>query len=217
MTRVFISHATPDRELVETAIVTLLNRHGITTWYAKEQISTGVQWEKKIREGLESCDYFLVALTPRAIASEWVRSETDWAIENRAGRIVPVLLERCDPGQLHLRLRLLQFVDFRKRDEEEKIQLLGAWDTRPEADPDSTQGSSFDLARFDDYLYARPKNWHCIFCGWACTESNNDYICKQCNQLRPFAGGSATMKNCRNCDGFSLAVAEYCEWCGQHT
>ena len=85
MTKVFISHATRDRELVETAIVTLLNRQGISTWYAKEQISTGIQWEKKIREGLESCDWFLVALTPRAIASEWVRSETDWAIENRAG------------------------------------------------------------------------------------------------------------------------------------
>ncbi len=135
MNKVFISHATSDRELVETAIVTLLNRHGITTWYAKEQISTGVQWEKKIREGLESCDWFLVALTPRAIASEWVRSETDWAIENRAGRIVPVVLERCDPGQLHLRLRLLQFVDFQKRGEEEKMQLLGAWDIRPEAIP----------------------------------------------------------------------------------
>lgn len=216
MTKVFISHATPDRELVETAIVTLLNRQGISTWYAKEQISTGVQWEKKIREGLESCDWFLVALTPRAIASEWVRSETDWAIENRAGRLVPVVLESCDPGQLHLRLRLLQFVDFQKRDEAEKIQLLSAWGIRPEAIPDSAEISTSDLARFDDYLYARPKNWHCIFCGWACDESFNDYICKQCNKLRPFAGGSATMKNCSNCDGFSLAVAEYCEWCGQH-
>ena len=63
-------------------------------------------------------------------------------------------------------------------------------------------------------LQPRPKRWHCIFCGWKCRESFNDYICKQCSQLRPFLGGSATMITCGTCGGFNLAVATCCEWCG---
>ena len=63
-------------------------------------------------------------------------------------------------------------------------------------------------------LYARPQDWFCIFCGWKCDESFNDYICKQCGQLRPFVGGSATVRQCGRCEGLSLAVAQYCEWCG---
>lgn len=65
-------------------------------------------------------------------------------------------------------------------------------------------------------LHARPKIWHCIYCGWHCNEPHNDYICKQCHQIRPFAGGSATMKECRNCEQWSLAIAAFCEWCGKN-
>jgi len=63
-------------------------------------------------------------------------------------------------------------------------------------------------------LYSRPENWYCIFCGWHCTEPFNDYICKSCGSLRPFAGGSATMVFCNKCMQFSLGVAQFCEWCG---
>ncbi len=63
-------------------------------------------------------------------------------------------------------------------------------------------------------LYPRPKRWHCLFCGWCCDDVGNDYLCRRCEALRPFAGGSATMVNCRACGEFSLGVAAYCEWCG---
>lgn len=62
--------------------------------------------------------------------------------------------------------------------------------------------------------YPRPARWFCIYCGWECTESFNDYICKSCGQLRPWAGGSATMRSCSKCKQLSLAIAKYCEWCG---
>jgi hypothetical protein len=65
-----------------------------------------------------------------------------------------------------------------------------------------------------DPLHARPKDWHCIFCGWRCDEPFNDYLCKGCDRVRPFAGGSATMVNCRLCGPWSLGAASYCEWCG---
>ncbi len=64
-------------------------------------------------------------------------------------------------------------------------------------------------------LYRRPKQWHCIYCGWRCDEHYNDYLCKRCNAVRPFAGGSATMIQCASCSEMSLAIASYCEWCAQ--
>jgi hypothetical protein len=63
-------------------------------------------------------------------------------------------------------------------------------------------------------IYARPKLWHCIYCGWRCEEDFNDYLCKSCRQVRPFVGGSATVRQCQGCDQLSLAIASYCEWCG---
>src|SRR5262245_48994747 len=112
MSTVFISHASADRQAVERDIVTLLTAHGIRVWYCKENIGTGAQWERAIREGLESSDWFLAAISPRAIESEWVRCEVDWGIENRRDHMVPVLLEACDPSRLHLKLRMYQYIDF---------------------------------------------------------------------------------------------------------
>jgi hypothetical protein len=64
------------------------------------------------------------------------------------------------------------------------------------------------------HLYSRPVTWHCIFCGWKCGESFNDYICKACKAIRPFAGGGSTMLVCNSCKQLSLGVARFCEWCG---
>jgi hypothetical protein len=60
----------------------------------------------------------------------------------------------------------------------------------------------------------RPKDWHCIACGWHCNEPGNDYLCRQCGALRPFAGGGVTMILCNACKHWSLALARFCEWCG---
>jgi hypothetical protein len=65
-------------------------------------------------------------------------------------------------------------------------------------------------------LAGRPKDWHCIACGWRCDEPGNDYLCARCGAVRPFAGGGATMLQCRSCKEWSLALAHFCEWCGTH-
>ena len=163
--------------------------------------------------GLQGSDWFLVVVSPQAITSEWVRSEVDWALENLSTRVVPLLIGGADAGEIHLRLRLVQSVDWTSSSADAKIQLLYAGVFHPLKNQICESAPSQDL-KFDGYLFGRPKNWHCIFCGWKCQERVNDYICKQCKQIRPFAGGQATMIKCRVCGGFSLALAHYCEWCG---
>src|SRR5947209_7794779 len=65
-----------------------------------------------------------------------------------------------------------------------------------------------------ELYHIRPKKWHCIYCGWRCEEWFNDYICKNCDAIRPFSGDSATMLRCEKCHHYSLGIAMFCEWCG---
>lgn len=128
MPRVFISHSSLDRDFVERQIIAPLRSHGIETWYSKDSIETAAEWEKKIREGLRSCDWFLVVMTPRSVASKWVQREVFWAMERREGRIIPVLLETCDPEDLHLGLLPIQYIDFRQEVEAARRKLLSIWE-----------------------------------------------------------------------------------------
>jgi len=41
-----------------------------------------------------------------------VKDELHWALTKRSGRIIPVMLETCDPASFHLRLPQIQSVDF---------------------------------------------------------------------------------------------------------
>ncbi len=56
--RVFISHATLDRGFVEGEIVSLLQSHGIETWFSTDSIRGADEWQRRIRAGLEGCDWF---------------------------------------------------------------------------------------------------------------------------------------------------------------
>ena len=91
-----------------------------------------------------------------------------------------------------------------------KGQAGGAFDR---IGADWAQSVDARAGRIDSH-YVRPKRWHCIFCGFRCDDTNNDYLCMRCDALRPFAGGCATVARCNACGGYSLAVARFCEWCG---
>jgi hypothetical protein len=82
MPRVFISHATADRDFVEREIIPLLQGHGVETWYARDDVAAAEEWERTILKGLRSCDYFLVVMSPQSARSRWVKREVDWAFHD---------------------------------------------------------------------------------------------------------------------------------------
>src|SRR6266542_600974 len=110
--RVFISHDSTDRQFVEKEIKPLLESHGINRWWTEENIPTGADWEAALQAGLEESDWFLVILSPRSVESPWVKREVQRALATKPGRVIPVLMEKCDRHRLHPRLALLQFADF---------------------------------------------------------------------------------------------------------
>src|SRR5207244_3294723 len=101
-----------DRELVEREIVNYLQSQGINPWFSDRDIVLGDSWNDRLSDGLESCEWFLVALSPHAVASKWVKFEVHWAITNKkAGRILPIVLQACDTSSLHWTLPLIQQVN----------------------------------------------------------------------------------------------------------
>ena len=127
MPKVFISHSSQDRELVEREIVALLQSHGIETWYSKDSIQTAAQWQRSIEVGLESCDWFLLVMTPRSLDSDWVLAEVTWWMEERKGNFIPVLADDCEWKRFHLFMRQLQYVDFRSDADDVRQNLLRLW------------------------------------------------------------------------------------------
>ena len=149
MTSVFISHSSLDDALVRSCVVEPLERHGLVVWYSRDAIHAAEEWETRIRQSLLKAEWFLVALSPRSVESGWVRAEVDWAIENRSGKLVPVLIDDCNPQDCHLRLRQIQYIDLRNNNPSGQNKLLRVWELGSTALSPVAKAEHTPLSRID--------------------------------------------------------------------
>ena len=80
MTRVFISHSSRDRDSA-LRLSAALRDAGFDPWVDVEQLRAGDDWIQQIESAIESCEALVVALTPDALTSKWVRREALVAME----------------------------------------------------------------------------------------------------------------------------------------
>lgn len=111
MSHIFISYSRVDRNAIEP-ILNELEANDLQYWLDDSDILPTMEFNAEILNGLNKCPWFLIAMTPQSAASEYVKDELHWALTNRNGRIIPVMLEVCDPASFHLRLLRIQYVDF---------------------------------------------------------------------------------------------------------
>jgi cellulose biosynthesis protein BcsQ len=97
---------------VQKKLKASLERFGIEPWISGINLHGGDDYIDQIKRALSDCDWVLVVMSPRSAGSEWVQHEVHWAIENRPGRVLPVLMEPCDRGAFHSGLLAIQYVDF---------------------------------------------------------------------------------------------------------
>lgn len=121
---IFVSHSTQDRKWVEQEIVRLLEDNNFNVWYSKSSIKTASQWEREILRGMESSDWFLLVVSPRAAGSEWVKDELNWSLYHRPTRIIPVIMEESNLWEFHIRLPRIQHIDFSRDSEYARRELL---------------------------------------------------------------------------------------------
>ena len=214
---IFISHNHQDKTFVRRLGADLA-ANGVRPWIDEAEMNIGDSLISKIGTAIDKMDYFGIILSPRSVSSAWVGQELEQALAtqlaSRRIKVLPILLEKCEiPPFLKAKV-YADFTQFARYDESFarilKTMGIESWK--------GAGGKLYDPFAKEfgrhKFLFSRPLTWHCVFCGWRCTESFNDYICKSCERIRPFAGGSATMVQCNSCKQMSLAVASFCEWCG---
>jgi hypothetical protein len=86
-----------------------LKKAGARVWMDKLDIRPGQPWQRRIDEALDTCPRVLVILSPSSVDSDNVMAEVTLALDEKK-EVIPVLYREC---RVPLRLRLLQYADFR--------------------------------------------------------------------------------------------------------
>jgi hypothetical protein len=98
--RVFVSHASEDKERFVIPFATALLQKGIDAWVDQWEILPGDSLvDKLFEEGLKNADAVLIVISPYSILKPWVRLELDTAVVNRITRqskIIPVVLDGAE-------------------------------------------------------------------------------------------------------------------------
>jgi formylglycine-generating enzyme required for sulfatase activity len=131
--RAFISYAHEDAQLARKLSVDL-RAHGYDVWMAPDSIHPGESWVSAIDRGLHECGIFLSLLSPAAVKSPWVKSETRVAIQlehQRKLRLLPVLVKPCDPAHLSAFLASYQVISLNGRYGRGVRDILAELDGKP--------------------------------------------------------------------------------------
>jgi|GEM_PF-2081766 hypothetical protein len=101
--RLFVSHSHHDNAFGLRLIADLRARLGNeAVWFdASGGLQGGDEWWRTIVNEILARDYFLVILSPEALASPWVRKEMDLAYNqhvSRGKRLLPLLYHQCEPS-----------------------------------------------------------------------------------------------------------------------
>ena len=80
MTSVFLSYARADDEPFIRRLCDDLTTAGFTVWFEREDLrSRGLTFHHEIREAITKCDRLVLIVGPKAVASEYVRQEWQYA------------------------------------------------------------------------------------------------------------------------------------------
>jgi hypothetical protein len=104
--KVFISHATEDKERFVREFATKLRARGIDAWVDEWEIFPGNSLVQKIfNEGLKQASAVVVVLSRCSVNKPWVREEIDAAFikrVNQGSKLIPVIIDDCEiPAVLH--------------------------------------------------------------------------------------------------------------------
>lgn len=111
--KVFISYSSKDRLLVE-ALAEDLESQGHNVWF-DQQTPGGHEWWNTILNALEDSDLFIFALSANSLDSYPCKLEYEWASSINK-RVLPVQIASIQTSFLPPQLSVIQYVDYRIRD-----------------------------------------------------------------------------------------------------
>jgi hypothetical protein len=140
--RVFISYSRHDSEFVNHLIQDL-ERNRFSVWIDRAGIQAGESWRKSIVDAIDSCDCFVLVLSPHSVQSRNVTKEVSMADE-RHKRIFPIICQPCTiPADMEYQLTGVQYTDFAGEGYERALgRLLAALGAKAPAPPSPSNPST---------------------------------------------------------------------------
>ncbi len=103
MVAAFISHNSEDKEFVRM-IARDLDAHGIKCWVDEAEMKVGDSLIKKIEEGIDASNYFIIIISKNSVKSNWVNKELELAtiteFEDESIKVLPVILNDIDSSNI---------------------------------------------------------------------------------------------------------------------
>jgi len=97
---IFVSHSSADKEFVDK-LVSDLTAWKFDLWFSTWEIKAGESITRKVQQGLRESDCLIVILSKKSCKAEWVKTEVNSylfrEISSKKGKIVPVVIEECEP------------------------------------------------------------------------------------------------------------------------
>src|SRR5215212_8354664 len=114
MAQVFTSYSRRDTETVDT-IVDRMSQAGISVWIDREAIKAGNTWRVQIVKAIDTCNAFVLMLSPNSAASDNVRREIDLSQDSER-KVFILMLDpvRPIPAEIRYQLTGLQIVDVQR-------------------------------------------------------------------------------------------------------
>lgn len=98
--RVFVSHASEDKERFVNRFAARLRENGVDAWLDKWEMLPGDSLVDKIFEtGLKGAQAVIVVLSRASVEKPWVREELNAAVVKRintGSKLIPVVIDDCD-------------------------------------------------------------------------------------------------------------------------
>ena len=129
----FISYSRQDSEFADK-LAKDLRIAGVKVWIDKSDIVYGENWDIAVEDGLYSCNFFLIILSPVSVESKDVRDELNLAI-NEGKHVIPVIYKDC---RIPLRIQRINYIDMTGEYTDGLTRLLNALGVK--SVPTKTQG-----------------------------------------------------------------------------
>ena len=111
MVQVFVSHTADDVTSQKERLASDLRAAGVDVWMAPGSIRPGESFSAAIDRGLEGSDYFAVLLSPASLASHWVQTEVNAALDRAQRGRIKILPLMVSPVVLPPLLSTYQQID----------------------------------------------------------------------------------------------------------
>ncbi len=122
-----MSHSSKDKPFVDW-LYSKLRSADLTVWYDKYEILVGDSIVKRIDEGLNGSELLIAVISKGSAKSNWVEAELEpkilQQIEGQNIAVLPVVLDKTDPGEMSSFLKGKKWIRFPRQGSEEKFREL---------------------------------------------------------------------------------------------